>query len=144
MHLLNIILQLYVLIYQCTYTYINNISTKPNIIYIKILYIIIILMKKPSFVAMRKKMGLFASFKIIFLTRRHWDARMHVRSTLCFASRFISFQLDPRRSLWIEGRFRGITMNTLPNHGAYVCTGRRFLDNPPTRDRIRTCIYICI
>lgn len=27
-------------------------------------------------------------------------------------------------------------MDMLPNHGAYVCVGRRFLDNPPTRDRI--------
>lgn len=33
------------------------------------------------------------------------------------------------------GRFRGVTMDMLPNHSAYVCTGRRFLDNPATRDR---------
>lgn len=105
--------------------------------------LIIILMKKSSLsVAIKQEIGrLFASFKIIFRLYATETWRTHVCSPFVLPVGLFHFA-DPRRSLWIEGRFRGITMDTLPNHGAYVCTGRRFLDNPPTRDRIRTYIYI--
>lgn len=67
----------------------------------------------------------------------------HARTqSLCFAPyRFISFRRPSSDSRWIGGRFRGVTMDMLPNHGAYVCTGRRFLDNPATRNRIYSILY---
>lgn len=83
-----------------------------------------------------RKWDLFVSFKII--CRLHpWTARTHVRNPFVLPPcRFISFRRPSSDSRWMGGRFRGVTMNMLPNHGAYVCTGRRFLDNPATRDRI--------
>lgn len=86
-----------------------------------------------------RKWSLFVPFKIV--CRLHpWMARTHVRNPFVLPSPVGLFRFtDPRRMLGcMGGRFRGVTMDMLPNHSAYVCTGRRFLDNPATRDRIYT------